>query len=199
MCCGTEVGSYLRLIDSCITQLKAQGPSRTCNESKEEEEEEQAPDPSSPRCGARAVAHALSSRPAPHPTPSTLHPTPHALHPTPYTEAGTWAFKCVVCNSSCWACSFISPCASLITPSRLLSFISATCEDGRCKTTWEREFKLPWREAGPPNHHKDKVDSDQQVVNKELSLFTLGGSALISLVVGVERHSSLANKGTHRP
>jgi len=36
---GTEAGSYLRLIDSCITQLKAQGPSRTCNESKEEEEE----------------------------------------------------------------------------------------------------------------------------------------------------------------
>ena len=25
----------------------------------------------------------------------------------------------------------------------------------------EREFKLPWREAGPPNHHDDKVDSDQ--------------------------------------
>jgi len=38
--CGTEAGSYVRLIDSCITQLKAQGPSRTCNESKEEEEEE---------------------------------------------------------------------------------------------------------------------------------------------------------------
>jgi len=34
----TEAGSYLRLIDFCITQLKAQGPSRTCNESKEEEE-----------------------------------------------------------------------------------------------------------------------------------------------------------------
>jgi len=32
----TEAGSYVRLIDSCITQLKAQGPSRTCNESKEE-------------------------------------------------------------------------------------------------------------------------------------------------------------------
>ena len=28
----------MRLIDSCITQLKAQGPSRACNESKEEEE-----------------------------------------------------------------------------------------------------------------------------------------------------------------
>ena len=36
----TEAGSYFRLIDSCITQLKAQAPSRTCNESKEEEEEE---------------------------------------------------------------------------------------------------------------------------------------------------------------
>ena len=35
----TEAGSYLRLIDSCITQLKAHGPSRTCNESKEEEED----------------------------------------------------------------------------------------------------------------------------------------------------------------
>ena len=35
---GSEEGSYLRLIDSCITQLKAQGPSRTSNQSKEEEE-----------------------------------------------------------------------------------------------------------------------------------------------------------------
>ena len=26
------------------------------------------------------------------------------------------------------------------------------------------------REAGPPNHHDDEVDSDQKVVNKELSL-----------------------------
>ena len=31
--------AYLRLIDSCITQLKAQGPARTCNEGKEEEED----------------------------------------------------------------------------------------------------------------------------------------------------------------
>jgi len=37
----TEEGSYLRIVDLCITQLKAQGPSRTCNESKEEEEEEE--------------------------------------------------------------------------------------------------------------------------------------------------------------
>ena len=33
---GDEEGSYLRLIDFCITQLKAQRPSRFCNESKEE-------------------------------------------------------------------------------------------------------------------------------------------------------------------
>ena len=37
---GNEARCYLRLIDSCITQLKAQGPSWTCNESKEEEDEE---------------------------------------------------------------------------------------------------------------------------------------------------------------
>ena len=40
---GTEAGSYLRLIDSCITQLQAQGPSGTCNESKEEEESRVSP------------------------------------------------------------------------------------------------------------------------------------------------------------
>ena len=36
----SEAGSNLRLIDSCTTQFKFQGPSRTCNESKEEAEEE---------------------------------------------------------------------------------------------------------------------------------------------------------------
>ena len=39
MAMSCEAGSYLTLIDSCITQLKDQGPSGTCNESKEEEEE----------------------------------------------------------------------------------------------------------------------------------------------------------------
>jgi hypothetical protein len=37
---GSEAGSYLRLIDSCITQYQAPEPSRICNESKEEEEED---------------------------------------------------------------------------------------------------------------------------------------------------------------
>jgi len=51
---GCEAGSYLRLIDSCITQLKAQGPSRTCNESNEEEEDSGRPDtPLHPRCSCR--------------------------------------------------------------------------------------------------------------------------------------------------
>ena len=36
--------------------------------------------------------------------------------------------------------------------------------------TRKREFKFPGREAGPLNHHNDKVDSDQSVLRKELSL-----------------------------
>ena len=44
-----------RLIDSCITQFKAQGPSRTCNKSKEEEDEYLAR-ASRSRAATRAVA-----------------------------------------------------------------------------------------------------------------------------------------------
>ena len=36
ICSGSEAGSYLRLTDSCFTQLKAQGSARTCNDSKRE-------------------------------------------------------------------------------------------------------------------------------------------------------------------
>jgi len=59
-------GSYLRLIDSCITQLKAQGPSRTCNESKAEEEEVQSGELTGTRLSARTCrapagrTHAIS-------------------------------------------------------------------------------------------------------------------------------------------
>ena len=38
------------------------------------------------------------------------------------------------------------------------------------KDTGKREFKHPWREAGPLNHLGDGMDPDQLVVNKELSL-----------------------------
>ena len=36
-CSGSEAGSYLRLMDFCITLLEAQGPSAPYNESKEKE------------------------------------------------------------------------------------------------------------------------------------------------------------------
>ena len=39
MCSGSVAGSYLRLIDSCVTQPKAQSTSKTWNESKDEAEE----------------------------------------------------------------------------------------------------------------------------------------------------------------
>ena len=42
MCSGSEAGSYLRLMNSCITQLEAQGPSRTWNEITDDDEEEDA-------------------------------------------------------------------------------------------------------------------------------------------------------------
>jgi hypothetical protein len=33
--------------------------------------------------------------------------------------------------------------------------------EGRCNATWKNEFKLPWREAGPPNYLIHKGGSDQ--------------------------------------
>jgi len=53
----------------------------------------------------------------------------------------------------------------LFVPSSLDSGLSEMYwmqgEEGRCKATWKMGFKLLWREAGPPNHHDDTVDSDQ--------------------------------------
>jgi len=63
MCSGSEAGSYLRPIDSCITQAKTQGPSRTCNESKEEERRGRERGARQWRmCLARASAGLLTSR-----------------------------------------------------------------------------------------------------------------------------------------
>ena len=42
----------------------------------------------------------------------------------------------------------------------------------------KKRLKVPWREAGPPHHHDDKVDSDEYVVNKEFSLSGQSGSPL---------------------
>ena len=63
------------------------------------------------------------------------------------------------------------------------------------KATWKREFKLPWSEAGPPNHLDDEADSEQ-VVNKKLSLV-----CMLHVVrrdpVGSSELSSLSMLRTH--
>jgi len=64
--------------------------------------------------------------------------------------------------------------------------------------------KLPWREAGPLNHHDDIVDSDQQVVNKELSLwwpcwFRFVTNALIFMVLGEDPIWRKHKFGTSEP
>ena len=46
-----------------------------------------------------------------------------------------------------------------------------------------RKCKHPWREAGLANHHDDKVDSDQKVVNEGLSLLQgVGGGKMLKLL-----------------
>ena len=68
------------------------------------------------------------------------------------------------------AAGLVSSSAEASAVSAVLSLGKNLHTDGRCKATWKREFKLPWREAGPPNHHDDIVDSDQEVVKKQVSL-----------------------------
>jgi len=62
MCSGPAAGSYLRLIDSCITQLKAQGPSRTRNVCKEEEEKEEEEEEEDSREAVVCLTHASDRR-----------------------------------------------------------------------------------------------------------------------------------------
>ena len=66
--------------------------------------------------------------------------------------------------------------------------------EGRCKATWERGFKLPWREAGPPNRHDDKVVSDQSVDNEDLSLSAYTGirGSVFSKLAGRSGNSTQA-------
>jgi len=44
---------------------------------------------------------------------------------------------------------------------KLRSAAGTSANSARVFAAWKREFKLPWREAGLPNHHDDEVDSDQ--------------------------------------
>ena len=60
---------------------------------------------------------------------------------------------------------YTSPFRRTITPEDesfpIASEMSACSSEGRCKATLKREYTVPWREAGSPNYHGDKVDSDQ--------------------------------------
>ena len=42
---------------------------------------------------------------------------------------------------------------------------------GRHTATWIREFKFPWREVGPPNHHYVQVvaDPDRALVLQDMA------------------------------
>jgi len=57
-----------------------------------------------------------------------------------------------------------NPFGLLIATLNLLNQAGSGCS-GRRRSTRSPppppEFKFPWREAGPPNHHNGKVDSDQ--------------------------------------
>ena len=74
------------------------------------------------------------------------------------TECAPSCKNCSECAETCqtwlhqWELSY---------PSIFLKPGWGLAQEGICKATWKREFKLPWREAAPPNHHDDKVDSDQ--------------------------------------
>jgi len=69
---------------------------------------------------------------------------------------GVWGLWCVVCGLWFGCCG--------------LGFRVQGLFCSRLHGVLLRGGQLPWREAGPPNHHDNKVDSDQQVVKKELFL-----------------------------
>ena len=52
-------------------------------------------------------------------------------------------------------------CLALVPSKALIRQDKLMAEDGRCEATWNREFTLPWLEAGSPNDHDGIVDSDQ--------------------------------------
>ena len=85
-----------------------------------------------------------------HPTPYTLHPTPYTLHPAPYTLHPT-------------PYSLLSEHMSLTRILAQASKISTAIFKrlGRADLRGSLVHPLPWREAGPPNHHDDKVDSEK--------------------------------------
>jgi len=122
MCSGTEAGSYLKRIDSCITQLQAQGPSRTCNESKEKE----------------------------------VQGTDRMMVPSAAGVDGL-AARTEMCSGS--ETGLYSRRIDFVYHSTLGLRVIKKKKDGPHDGA-EGRLHLG-REAGPPNHHDDKVDSDQ--------------------------------------
>ena len=104
------------------------------------------------------------------PTPYTLNPerdtaiSPAAPAPPGCAAGGVGFLPCqrAVCQNQ--ACALCSPpllaralrccdCAAVISPllaGRLEALVCCPAREGRCKAILKREFKLPWREAGPP-------------------------------------------------
>ena len=86
------------------------------------------------------------------------------------TTSGTMAIRCVgepVASLRVWRRTnrvqnndHTTPNGDHVVPIRCVGMVipDEMCQEVRC---WGREFKLSWREAGPPNHHDDKADSDQ--------------------------------------
>ena len=111
-----------------------------------------------------------------HPAPCILHPAPCALHPAPCT---CWVHRCIRATAAglgthrcmrAWVLASIFPRSS--TELNISGFGEYYLNSGGRGVGGTG--LLPWREASSPNRHDDIVDSDQQVVNKELSL--LGGT-----------------------
>jgi len=63
---------------------------------------------------------------------------------------------------------------------------------GRCKATWKSESKLPWREAGPPDHHDPRRDLPSEAaffVSSSLLLSSLELSDTQSVKLSVSEFS----------
>ena len=167
--CGTEAGSYLRLIDSCITQIKAQGPSRTYNESKEEEASL-----SARASSAAAPIATCSAKKEGKQVKQLLHQPLSAAAPTATcsTRAGIQLQTRTVKQLLHQPLSVKPMLHQLlaVNPPRMQAHPPrCTLRNRCCRTIRPRPLpvqraeapELPWREAGPPNHHDDKVDWDQ--------------------------------------
>ena len=94
-----ESGSHLRLTDACITQLKAQRPSRTFNKSREAQPCTRTPGRSKEIRSATSRRHALDSANSVH--PALL----HTWHPTVAPER-------ILCGSALYTVG-IMPCRSV--------------------------------------------------------------------------------------